>query len=88
MLLYARPGGTVYGSFLFATISDDSIVLAIAVLLRVLALALPMILLFARNDPTALADASPRWPSCRAGSCSACSPGRAPWGCSSTTGAR
>ncbi|WP_144834351.1 energy-coupling factor transporter transmembrane protein EcfT [Microbacterium sp. BH-3-3-3] len=57
MLLYARPGGTVYGSFLFATISDDSIVLAIAVLLRVLALALPMILLFARTDPTALADA-------------------------------
>ncbi|MDQ1171944.1 energy-coupling factor transport system permease protein [Microbacterium testaceum] len=57
MLLYARPGGTVYGSFLFATISDDSIVLAVAVLLRVLALALPMILLFARTDPTALADA-------------------------------
>ncbi|BFM25341.1 energy-coupling factor transporter transmembrane component T family protein [Microbacterium sp. che218] len=57
MLLYARPGGTVYGTFLFATISDDSIVLAIAVLLRVLALALPMILLFARTDPTALADA-------------------------------
>jgi energy-coupling factor transport system permease protein len=57
MLLYARPGGTVYGSFLFATISDDSISLALAVLLRVVALALPMILLFARTDPTELADA-------------------------------
>lgn len=57
MLLYARPGGTVHGSFLFATISDNSISLAVAVLLRVVALALPMILLFARTDPTELADA-------------------------------
>jgi energy-coupling factor transport system permease protein len=57
MLLYARPGGTVYGTFLFATISDDSLALSFAVLLRVVALALPMILLFARTDPTELADA-------------------------------
>jgi len=57
MLLYARPGGTVYGTFLFATISDNSITLAVAVLLRVVALALPIILLFARTDPTELADA-------------------------------
>ncbi len=57
MLLYARPGGTVYGSFLFATVSDNSLGLAGAVLLRVLALALPMILLFGRTDPTELADA-------------------------------
>ncbi len=57
MLLYARPGGTVYGTFLFATVSDNSIALSIAVLLRVVALALPMILLFARTDPTELADA-------------------------------
>ncbi|MFZ8275578.1 hypothetical protein ACO1KP_15975, partial [Staphylococcus aureus] len=27
MLLYAKPGGTVYGQFLFATVSDDSIAL-------------------------------------------------------------
>lgn len=57
MLLYARPGGTVYGTFLFATVSDASISLSLAVLLRVLALALPMILLFSRTDPTELADA-------------------------------
>ncbi|WP_435872886.1 energy-coupling factor transporter transmembrane component T family protein [Microbacterium enclense] len=57
MLLYARPGGTVYGSFLFATVSGNSIQLSVAVLLRVVALALPMILLFARTDPTELADA-------------------------------
>lgn len=57
MLLYARPGGTVYGTFLFATVSDNSIALSFAVLLRVVALALPMILLFARTDPTDLADA-------------------------------
>ncbi|MFJ4036569.1 energy-coupling factor transporter transmembrane component T family protein [Microbacterium sp. NPDC090007] len=57
MLLYARPGGTVYATFLFATVSDDSIALSLAVLLRVVALALPLILLFARTDPTELADA-------------------------------
>lgn len=57
MLLYAEPGGTVYWSFWYATVSDDSIALAIAVCLRVLALALPTILLFGRTDPTELADA-------------------------------
>lgn len=57
MLLYAEPGGRVYGSFGFATISDDSIALAVAVSLRVVALGLPTILLFGRTDPTELADA-------------------------------
>ena len=57
MLLYARPGGTVYGTFPFATVSDDSIALSLAVLVRVVALAMPIILLFARTDPTELADA-------------------------------
>ena len=57
MLLYAEPGGTVYWSFWYATISDDSIALAIAVSVRVVALALPTILLFGRTDPTELADA-------------------------------
>lgn len=57
MLLYARPGGTVYGTFFFATVSDDSLALSLAVMLRVVALALPLILLFARTDPTELADA-------------------------------
>jgi len=57
MLLYAEPGGEVYWSFWYATISDDSIALAVAVSLRVIALALPTILLFGRTDPTELADA-------------------------------
>lgn len=57
MLLYAEPGGRVYWSLGYATISDDSIALAIAVCLRVVALALPTILLFGRTDPTELADA-------------------------------
>lgn len=57
MLLYAQPGGQVYWTFWYATISDDSIALAVAVGLRVLALALPTILLFGRTDPTELAAA-------------------------------
>ncbi|WBU39067.1 energy-coupling factor transporter transmembrane component T family protein [Homoserinibacter sp. YIM 151385] len=57
MLLYAEPGGRIHLSFWFATISDDSIALAIAVTLRVLALGIPTILLFSRLDATELADA-------------------------------
>ncbi|PRB12097.1 energy-coupling factor transporter transmembrane protein EcfT [Microbacterium sp. MYb62] len=57
MLLYAEPAGRVYWSFGFATISEDSITLAIAVSLRVVALGLPTILLFGGTDPTELADA-------------------------------
>lgn len=57
MLLYAEPAGHIYWSFGFVTISDDSIELAIAVSLRVVALGLPTILLFGRTDPTELADA-------------------------------
>lgn len=57
MLLYAEPAGRIYWSFGFATISEDSISLAIAVSLRVVALGLPTILLFGNTDPTELADA-------------------------------
>lgn len=57
MLLYAEPGGEVHAQFLLATVSDDSIALAVAVSIRVLALALPTILLFGRTDPNALAAA-------------------------------
>ena len=57
MLLYAEPAGCIYWTFGFATISDDSITLAIAVSLRVIALGLPTILLFGGTDPTELADA-------------------------------
>lgn len=57
MLLYAEPAGRVYFSFAFATISDDSIALAAAVGVRVLALGVPTILLFGRTDPTEVSDA-------------------------------
>lgn len=57
MLLYAEPGGRVYASFWLATISDDSIALAFAVGVRIIALALPTILLFGRVDPIELAGA-------------------------------
>ena len=57
MLLYAEPAGEIYWSWGFATISSDSVGLAIAVSLRVVALGLPTILLFGGTDPTELADA-------------------------------
>ncbi|MGO2049218.1 MAG: energy-coupling factor transporter transmembrane component T family protein [Microbacterium sp.] len=57
MLLYAEPAGQIYWTLGFATISDDSIALAVAVSLRVVALGLPTILLFGGTDPTELADA-------------------------------
>ncbi len=57
MLLYAEPEGTVHWTFGFATISDGSIALAVAVGIRVIALGLPTVLLFGRTDPTELGDA-------------------------------
>lgn len=56
MLLYAKPGGTEYWSLGFMRVTDNSIELAVAVTIRVLALGLPTIILFARVDPTDLAD--------------------------------
>lgn len=57
MLLYAKPEGEIYWRFGFAAISEGSILLALAVTLRVIALGLPTILLFGRTDPTELGDA-------------------------------
>ncbi|MFS0865727.1 energy-coupling factor transporter transmembrane protein EcfT [Microbacterium sp. 179-B 1A2 NHS] len=57
MLLYGEPGGRVYWTFWYATVSEDSIALALAVGVRILALALPTILLFGRVDPIELAGA-------------------------------
>ncbi|MFZ4841998.1 MULTISPECIES: energy-coupling factor transporter transmembrane component T family protein [Mycetocola] len=56
MLLYGRPDGTVYWEFGLAQISDGSITIAIATVLRVLAIALPAVVLFVTVDPTDLAD--------------------------------
>jgi energy-coupling factor transport system permease protein len=55
-VLYGRPAGTVYVEWGILRISDGSISLALAILLRVIAIALPSVLLIATTDPTDLAD--------------------------------
>ncbi|MDY3127251.1 MAG: energy-coupling factor transporter transmembrane component T [Corynebacterium sp.] len=57
MLLYGRPGGEEYFSFWLATVTDNSIELAIGMTVRVLAVALPVIVLARDIDPTELGDA-------------------------------
>ncbi|MEJ3403741.1 energy-coupling factor transporter transmembrane component T [Rathayibacter sp. YIM 133350] len=56
ILLYGATSGRVHFSFLLIQISDGSIQLALATFLRVLAIALPSIMLFTAVDPTELAD--------------------------------
>ncbi|KQM84656.1 ABC transporter [Agromyces sp. Leaf222] len=56
ILLYGAPSGRVHAEFLLVVVSDGSIELAIATFLRVLAIALPSIMLFTDVDPTELAD--------------------------------
>ena len=55
-VLYGRPAGAVYVEWGLLRISDGSIALALAIFLRVLAIALPSMLLIATTDPTDLAD--------------------------------
>jgi energy-coupling factor transport system permease protein len=55
-VLYGRPDGTIYVEWGILRISDGSIDLALAIFLRVLAIAVPSIVLFATTDPTDLAD--------------------------------
>ncbi|MGE2714487.1 energy-coupling factor transporter transmembrane component T family protein [Mycolicibacterium litorale] len=55
-LLYGEVGGTVHWHFLLINVSDGSIELAIAMFLRVLAIALPSVFLFLDVQPTELAD--------------------------------
>ena len=55
-LLYGEPSGTVHWHFLLINVSDGSIELAGAMFLRVLAIALPSVLLFVDVTPTELAD--------------------------------
>ncbi len=56
ILLYGQVGGTVYWHFFLVTISDGSVTLALATFLRVLAIALPSVILFADVESTELAD--------------------------------
>ncbi|PRY70059.1 energy-coupling factor transport system permease protein [Glaciihabitans tibetensis] len=54
--LYGQTSGQIYFEFLFARISEGSLELALATLLRVLAIGLPSVVLFLTVDPTDLAD--------------------------------
>ncbi|HEX2857628.1 MAG TPA: energy-coupling factor transporter transmembrane component T [Propionibacteriaceae bacterium] len=56
MVLYGQPGGRVWWHWTLVTVSDNSIRLATAILLRVLALGVPAILLFTGVDATDMAD--------------------------------
>lgn len=56
MALYGKPGGAVHLDWFLIHVTDNSLRLALAVLLRVLALGIPAILLFTGIDPTDLAD--------------------------------
>jgi energy-coupling factor transport system permease protein len=54
--LYGRTSGTVYAEFLFARVSEGSLLLALATMLRVLAIGVPALALFITIDTTRLAD--------------------------------
>ncbi|TQJ30180.1 energy-coupling factor transporter transmembrane protein EcfT [Microbacterium sp. SLBN-146] len=54
--LYGQSSGTVYVEWFVVRISEGSLELAVATLLRVLAIALPSVVLFVTVDPTDLAD--------------------------------
>jgi energy-coupling factor transport system permease protein len=56
MALYGKPGGAVHVDWFLIHVTDNSLRLAVAVMLRVLALGVPAILLFTGIDPTDLAD--------------------------------
>jgi energy-coupling factor transport system permease protein len=54
--LYGRASGATHFAFLFARVSDGSLTLAVATVLRILAIGLPALVLFLTVDPTDLAD--------------------------------
>ncbi len=55
-VLYGQPSGTVYLHWWLVEVSDGSIALGLATMLRILAIGLPAVLLFITIDPTDLAD--------------------------------
>jgi energy-coupling factor transport system permease protein len=56
ILLYGQPSGRSYLHLALIDVSDGSIALALATTLRILAIGLPSVVLFATVDPTDLAD--------------------------------
>lgn len=57
MLLYAEPGGRIHLSWWLVVVSDNSIELAVAITVRVLAIGVPTLVALVGIDPTGLADA-------------------------------
>lgn len=57
MTLYGKASGEIFWQFGFATISEGSLEIGLATVLRVLAVALPAVVLFIGIDPTDFADA-------------------------------
>jgi len=57
MALYGRPGGATYLHWWLIDVSQRSLLLALAVFLRILSLALAAMVLIGRVDPTLMADA-------------------------------
>ena len=57
MLLYGEPSGTEYFHWWLIHVTENSLSLAIAITLRVFAVALPMVVLARDIDPTELGDA-------------------------------
>lgn len=54
--LYGQSSGATYFQWAFVHVTEGSLLLAVATILRVLAIALPSIVLFVTVDPTDLAD--------------------------------
>lgn len=55
-VLYGKDSGGVLWQFGFVSVTDGSLALGLAIALRILAIGLPGIVLFATTDPTDLAD--------------------------------
>ncbi|MBV7293222.1 energy-coupling factor transporter transmembrane component T family protein [Corynebacterium sp. TAE3-ERU16] len=56
MVLYGRPEGTEYISYGWIHVTDNSIQLALAIMVRIFAIGLPAIVMIGRTDPTDLGD--------------------------------
>ena len=56
MALYGRPGGEIHFQWWLITVSDRSLLLAVAVFLRILVLGSAAVILIGGADPTRMAD--------------------------------
>ena len=61
MTLYGQVGGETYLRLGFVHVTEGSVAIGLATTARVLAVALPAVLLFATIDPTDLADGPAQW---------------------------